>query len=347
MKKLSTKQLLILSAFALSSSFGIAQDLISGGTNSWIMHTPDDGRTTMFLAPGTNGANFNFTKATQFLNTGEIQISSNFILGGTNSWMLHTPDDGRRALIIAPGANNTGWDFSKAISLNETGYVNSKSIVCSDWLRSTGITGWYNDTYSVGIFANDNFWIRAGNGSGATNAGFAAAKLYSYSDTFVGGKLTINSEISAPTGRFHLSGGEYLYILNKSGVVVGKEWGGSGNLTVQGTVAIGEHLSVRGTVLASKVKVAVPDGVNWTWADYVFEDDYKLKPLKDVETYINCNKHLEGVPTTEEVKKDGVDVASVTAKMLEKIEELTLYVIELNKKMEVLEKENETLKNNK
>lgn len=328
---MATKQYLILAVFIFTSFFCNAQDLVSGGTNTWIMHTPDDGRTMMAIAPGTNGTNFNFAAATQFMNTGDVQFSGNSILGGANSWMFHTPDDGRKTLYITPGAWGTGWNWSNAVSISELGSISANTIVCPNWLRTTGATGWFNNTYGVGINAIDSYWVRACDGGGNNNKGFAAAQLFSYGETYVGGKLTVAGEISAP-GRFHITGGEYLYILNHDGVIIGKEFGGNGNLQVQGTI------------LTSRVKVAVNGGANWNWADYVFAKEYKLKPLHEVEAYINENKHLEGIPTTDEVQKDGIDVAPVTAKLLEKIEELTLYMIELNKKVDVLEKENLSLK---
>jgi hypothetical protein len=67
--------------------------------------------------------------------------------------------------------------------------------------------------------------------------------------------------------------------------------------------------------------------------------------LAEVEAFINLNKHLPGVPSAESLVKDGgVDVNQMFAKQMEKIEELTLYIIEMNKKLEKLEKENTALK---
>ncbi len=67
------------------------------------------------------------------------------------------------------------------------------------------------------------------------------------------------------------------------------------------------------------------------WADYVFDKDYKLKPLSEVETYIKNNKHLPDVPSTDDVACDGIDMAKMDATLLRKVEELTLYVLELKK----------------
>ncbi len=75
------------------------------------------------------------------------------------------------------------------------------------------------------------------------------------------------------------------------------------------------------------------------WADYVFDNNYTLKPLSEVEKFINANKHLPGIPSAEDVKKDGYSVKDINVKFLEKIEELTLYTIEQEKKIKELEKQ--------
>lgn len=71
-----------------------------------------------------------------------------------------------------------------------------------------------------------------------------------------------------------------------------------------------------------------------TWADFVFEEKYNLLPLTELEKYIKENNHLPLVPTAAEVEKDGIDLGSNQTLLLQKIEELTLYIIDLNKKNE-------------
>jgi hypothetical protein len=94
-------------------------------------------------------------------------------------------------------------------------------------------------------------------------------------------------------------------------------------------------------ILTERVKVAINGTANW--ADYVFENKYKLKTLEEVEQFISKNKHLPNIPSAAEVVKEGIDVASMDAKLLEKIEELTLYMIELNKKTDAQGKKIEEL----
>jgi len=118
-----------------------------------------------------------------------------------------------------------------------------------------------------------------------------------------------------------------------------------------GSVGIGTStpkakLAVNGDILSKKVTVSLNN-----LPDYVFDEGYSLRPLHEVEQYIQQNHHLPEVPTAEEVKKDGLDVGDNQATLLKKIEELTLYVIEQNKKLQELDQrlieykqENEQLK---
>lgn len=113
------------------------------------------------------------------------------------------------------------------------------------------------------------------------------------------------------------------------------------NLTQDGNVGIGTQypgsfkLAVEGRIAARGVKVTTAN-----FADYVFEPTYKLRSLSSVESYINENKHLPGMPSAKEVEKDGgFELGNMNVKLLEKIEELTLYVIELKKENEQMKKE--------
>ena len=80
------------------------------------------------------------------------------------------------------------------------------------------------------------------------------------------------------------------------------------------------------------------------WSDYVFDDNYSLMPLSKVDEFIRVNRHLPDIPTTKEINESGVDVGNVQSLLLKKVEELTLYVIEQNKRIEQLSKDNNILK---
>ncbi len=126
-------------------------------------------------------------------------------------------------------------------------------------------------------------------------------------------------------------------------------FGGSHNLnsgiTVlgDGHVGIGTNdpnhkLEVNGTIRSKKVKV---EAVNWP--DYVFISSYKLRPLSEVETFIKTNEHLPEVPSAKELEEKGLDLGAMDATLLKKVEELTLYMIEMKKEIEQLKKKNREL----
>jgi len=96
-----------------------------------------------------------------------------------------------------------------------------------------------------------------------------------------------------------------------------------------GTTTPKAKLAVNGDILAKKVTVSLNN-----LPDYVFNGEYYLRPLNEVEQYIQQNHHLPEVPSAEEVKKDGLNLGDNQATLLKKIEELTLYVIEQNKRLE-------------
>jgi hypothetical protein len=104
---------------------------------------------------------------------------------------------------------------------------------------------------------------------------------------------------------------------------------------------VGYRLFVADGILTEKVKVAVKSTNDWS--DRVFESGYHLRNLSEVETFINREKHLPGVPSAVEVVKEGVDVGQMQAKLLEKVEELTLYLIDLKKENDVLKKKSKEL----
>ena len=103
----------------------------------------------------------------------------------------------------------------------------------------------------------------------------------------------------------------------------------SGNVTIQGTCS--------------------ESGQPGSCADYVFEPDYELMPLDELEAFVATNRHLPNVPSTEEIKLNGVSVQHFQGRLLEKVEELVLYTLEqkreiqdVRQRLAALEKETET-----
>lgn len=104
----------------------------------------------------------------------------------------------------------------------------------------------------------------------------------------------------------------------------------------------GDHkLYVHGSLVSTQVKIAYYDN----WPDYVFQPTYQLRPLDQVAKFIKEKGHLPGIPSAQEVAKQGFEIAEMQQKLLEKIEELTLYIIQQQKEIEELKLELQKVKN--
>jgi hypothetical protein len=231
---------ILLSAFQPSKI--LAQDLVSGGANSWIFHTPDDGRTTLHIAPLVNG-NWNWNAQSYFSSNGDVNLSGN----------IHIP-------------------LSSSIG----------HLQLIDKFTHNGNT---IGNYSLG-WANDS-WLNG-----------------------------------APTSYYSGYGGIKFFTQSSPRLVIDY----SGNVGIGTTDPGSFKLAVNGKTWTTEVQVAVNRP-----PDYVFEPTYHLSPLDSIKTYIDKNKHLPEVPSAKEMEKNGVNLGEMNMLLLKKIEELTLYVIEQNK----------------
>jgi hypothetical protein len=112
----------------------------------------------------------------------------------------------------------------------------------------------------------------------------------------------------------------------------------NGNIGI-GTINPGTwKLAVNGKIRAKEIKVETG------WSDFVFYDNYRLPTLQEVEKHIKQKGHLKDIPSAKEVEKSGIFLGEMNAKLLQKIEELTLYTIEQEKKINNIAKDNKTLK---
>ncbi len=98
--------------------------------------------------------------------------------------------------------------------------------------------------------------------------------------------------------------------------------------------ASGYLMSVSGKIICEELKVELYN----TWPDYVFADDYQMPSLHELKTFIQTNNHLPNIPKATEVAKDGFEVGEMNRKLLEKVEELTLYVIQLQEQIDEMKK---------
>lgn len=137
----------------------------------------------------------------------------------------------------------------------------------------------------------------------------------------VGGKIGIN--VVSPTATLDVAGNVNL----------------STNITIGGVTApwykansTDSTLRINGTIYSKEINVRTN-----VWADHVFSNGYQLPSLSSVEQYINTNKHLPEIPSEQEVKTNGVDLAQMNVLLLKKVEELTLHMIEQEKRIQELE----------
>ena len=124
------------------------------------------------------------------------------------------------------------------------------------------------------------------------------------------------------------SGNYYLFLSDTGKVAVGTN---NTPTNVNGADTSAYHLFVKGGMLTEEVRVRTG------WADYVFADDYNLKPLAEVESFIKENKHLPNVPSAKTVEEQGIELGDISRIQQEKIEELMLYIIQQEKRIKALE----------
>ena len=183
-----------------------------------------------------------------------------------------------------------------------------------------------------------NTFPLSGNVGIGTSAPGAQLHLMRLDDTYGVNNLKISS--NGDSTKFGFADASSAYNVMRLGY-----WTGSGFGSVvipNGNVGIGttnpQHLlHVAGTIGAEEVLVTS------NGADYVFQPGYRLRPLSEIAKYIEANHHLPDIPSTAEVKQRGMGVGEMEAKLLAKIEELTLHMIQADERNNRLEKQNQDL----
>jgi hypothetical protein len=106
-----------------------------------------------------------------------------------------------------------------------------------------------------------------------------------------------------------------------------------GNVMIGASVpATGYLLSVDGKIMCEELKVQLSEN----WPDYVFEDHYSMPSITELKSFVKENKHLPGIPSAAEMKDNGISVGEMQTKMMQKIEELSLYIIQLQNQIDEL-----------
>jgi hypothetical protein len=234
-----------------------------------------------------------------------------FIAGTSNAQWAATGND-----IYNTNSRYVGIGTSTPLAkLDVRGYVNATrltlfeegdNVLCS---RQNGehhqLIGTYSGWDTRGVYVAA---YNAGNAAASGGHNYISERIYLGNPTFNGNYLSVNL----------LNGGVGIGTLNT------------------GTF----RLAVEGKIGAREVHVTNA----FPWPDYVFKSNYDLKNLYSLEKYVRQNNHLPNIPSAQEVTNNGIELGTMNAKLLEKVEELTLYIIELNKKMDKQQKEINQLK---
>lgn len=159
--------------------------------------------------------------------------------------------------------------------------------------------------------------------------------------------MTIFDDNSGKSARIQAAHGDIAFF---KGVPTGQGWNNyvaqmvikDNGIVLIGTskTPVGYKLAVGGKVICEELKVQLQNA----WPDYVFAAGYQLKPLEAVEQHIAEKGHLPNIPSACEVAENGISVGEMQTSMMEKIEELTLYLIQQKKEIEALKAENQAMK---
>ena len=291
------------------------------------------------------------------VNAGKINTGSKNVFVGTDAGITNTT-----------GTNNTFTGYGVG------GNLNCISITCTSIGSSNSIYGSLSGNENYSGSSNSFFGAMSGNKNASGNSnvfiGTNAGKINTLgsNNTYVGfsaggannGARNIFIGANSGLAQTNQSGSalnDQLFVDNSS-TATPLIWGdfAADQLKLNGKVGVGAVVNFPttvGTASVANYKLFVTGGILTeelrigllpTWADYVFNKDYKLKSLNEVENFIKENGHLPNVPSAKEVAANGIEVGNMAKIQQEKIEELTLYVIEQNKVNEAQGKEIEVIK---
>ncbi|MCK0191553.1 hypothetical protein [Arenibacter sp. F20364] len=287
--------------------------------------------------------------ASEIIVNGTEFVSSPWTLNGSNTFY----SAGR----VGIGTNNPGFALDVAGTVNATNLlINGSPLPASPWSLN-GLNAFYN-AGRVGIGTNNpGFALDVAGTVNATNLLINGAPLpgspwsLSGSNTFYSaGNVGIGT--NTPDFELDVEGTINANELRINGALLtSSPWSVNGNDTFYntGNVGIGTsntqgyRLAVDGNMVAEEIKVELSQN----WPDYVFTKSYDLPTLEEVERHILDKGHLENIPSAAQVELNGIKLGEMNSKLLQKIEELTLYVIQQQKEIEALKLANSKLEGNK
>lgn len=218
------------------------------------------------------------------------------------------------SILLYPAKQDGTWDWNKQLEYRKDGsfWTNGDFHIGGTWndneSKTTQTTGYGHKFHIAGVGSADNvIWL---------------SKYVPQEDKM---ELRVNIGNNAQDDDRFVIGNSFDNGSWQSRMVVTS----SGKVGI-GTSSPSNQLDVNGTIRAKEVKIETG------WADYVFQENYQLPTLNEVKQHIAENKRLPGIPAEAEVKENGVNVGEMQVKLLQKIEELTLYVIQQNGEIQAL-----------
>lgn len=301
-------------------------------------------KTKQILAIGLLGLTFSF------MNAQNVQSNTLATSGGLEAGTTASGTGGNAFYGYQAGKINTSSGVNNTFIGHQSG-LNNTSGQSNTYVGNNSGGNGGNANISLGYQAgvsdgNNNIFI--GNKSGAEDSGTGDGNIYighnaGFANTDYGNRLIIDNGLYPQETTTPLIWGDFANDLLKFHGKIGIGGGGSSDIqfgnfpTTSGTVSVSNYrLFVKGGILTEEVRVSLSS----TWADYVFQKDYKLPTLKEVENHITQKGHLINVPSAKEVGENGIELGEMAKIQQEKIEELTLYIIEQNK---INEKQNEQI----
>ncbi|MFC0182707.1 Putative binding domain-containing protein, N-terminal [Pseudarcicella hirudinis] len=352
MRKLYFVLGLVLVLFSLKTNAQICTTAPSTSTSG----NDTEGYTYSFNITQAGSYTFKITYASGESNpTGKIIVDSDaaiqFTLSNTASWtpsveatisgVTKTLSVGTHSVRItgATGVSASAFSHNKLCAVS-SGTSSSLSVSPGTISPPASGAGSYTITVSSNVTwtvsTNSNTWFSVSTTSGSNNGSFNITVQDNTSATSRSGTVTVTGGSGAGSQNITVSqagasGGGGTGTVN--GANLGEYVGVNASNTGQSLAGISSfNLAVNGKVLANEVRVRTG------WADFVFDKNYTLKNLSQVEQYIKVHKHLPEIPSASEVDEKGISVGEMNAKLLQKIEELTLYIIQQEKDIKALEK---------
>lgn len=274
-----------------------------------------------FGITGSGSNNFSFYDGTQ--TTLLLEQNGDILLNPAGNVGIGTPDAEMKLHTNSTGANNVAlFESTDAFALL---HLKDNTSSDSELVRRLGdVTEFYSGA------------VRHIHLDGSGNVGIGTTSPMTKLHIKQNDAKGLHFERSGHDSyEIRLAGSKGLWFLNATDGTYDMAFDGSGNVSIgTTTAATGYKLSVAGKIISEEVKVQLQT----SWPDYVFSKNYNLLSLAETESYIKEAGHLPNIPSAQEVNENGIELGAMNAKLLQKIEELTLHLIDQQKRIEKLER---------